>query len=66
MYWKQYKLSDSLVWVCICILDGDHFSFMDASTDPGTTELAPNTMNGVLGIAIFLLLSVGLSWAYEL
>jgi len=31
-----------------------------------TTGLAPNTMNGVLGIAISLWLSVGLSWAYEL
>ena len=30
-------------WVCICILDGGHFSFPDANADPGTTGLALNT-----------------------
>jgi hypothetical protein len=58
--------SGTFAWVCICILNGGYFSFTDANADPRTTGLAPNTMNGVLGIAISLLLSVGLSWAYEL
>ena len=31
-------MSGSFAWVCICILDGGHFSFPDA--DPGTTGLA--------------------------
>ena len=33
-------MSDSFAWVCICILDGDHFSFPDAYANPRTTKLA--------------------------
>ena len=33
-------MSGSFAWVCICILDGGHFSFPDADEDPGSTGLA--------------------------
>ena len=36
-------MSGSFAWVCICILDGGHFSFPDADADPGTTGLALRT-----------------------
>jgi hypothetical protein len=32
--------SDNSTWVSIYILDGSHFSFLDANADPGTTGLA--------------------------
>jgi hypothetical protein len=37
-------MSDSFAWVCICILEGDHFLIpdadADADADPGMTGLA--------------------------
>ena len=33
-------MSGTFVWVCICILDGGHFSFQDVDADPGTVGLA--------------------------
>ena len=35
-------MSGSFAWVCICILDGGHFSFPNADADPGTIGLALN------------------------
>jgi hypothetical protein len=36
----ESRMSGSFAWVCICILEGGHFSFLDADADPGTTGLA--------------------------
>ena len=33
-------MSGSFAWVCICILEGGHFSFLDADADPIMTRLA--------------------------
>jgi hypothetical protein len=36
---KECRMSGSFAWLCICILDGGHFSFPNADADPGTTSL---------------------------
>ena len=33
-------MSDNFAWVCICIMDGGHFSFLDTNANPWTTRLA--------------------------
>jgi hypothetical protein len=37
---RKILVTNDRAWVCICILDGGHFSFPDADADPGTTRLA--------------------------
>ena len=51
---KECKMSGSFAWVCICILEGGHFSIPDADADPGMTELA---LKG-LGVKVGTLLSM--------
>ena len=37
---KKCMVSGSFAWVCICILEGGHFSFLDANADPRMIGLA--------------------------
>lgn len=44
-------MSDNFAWVQICILDGGHFSFLDAGANPRTNGHAltpPNHMQTAL------------------
>jgi hypothetical protein len=41
---KECRMSGSFPWVCICIPEGGHFSFLDADADPGMTGLALNIL----------------------
>jgi hypothetical protein len=37
---KECRMSGSFPWVCICIPEGGHFSFLDANANLGMTGLA--------------------------
>jgi hypothetical protein len=41
----ESMMSGSFAWVCICILEGGRFSFLDADADLGTTGLALTLRN---------------------
>jgi hypothetical protein len=36
----ESRMSGSFAWVCICILEGGHFSFLNADAGRGSTGLA--------------------------
>ena len=37
---KDSRMSGGFTWVCICIMEGGHFSFLDADANPELTWLA--------------------------
>jgi hypothetical protein len=40
---KECRMSGSFAWLCICIPEAGHFSFLDSDAYPGTTGLALST-----------------------